>query len=172
MATATHGPVMQRLTAYLQHHPQMLYFSLGKLLANPLASLMTIAVIGISIALPTAAYVLLSNAQTASSDWDANARVSLYLNDLSDADAQALLAQVQAQPGIANAAYLSPDQALAEFRDLSGFGDALDALEHNPLPGVIVVEPQSELSAARLQALAATLSELAGVDIAQLDVEW
>lgn len=163
---------MRRLASYLQHHSQMLYFSLAKLLVNPLASLMTIAVIGISIALPTAAYVLLANAQSASSDWDANARVSLYLNDLSTADADNLLAKVRAQPGIADASYLSPDQALAEFRDISGFGDALDALEDNPLPGVIVVEPQPELSATRLQELAATLSDLAGVDIAQLDVEW
>jgi cell division transport system permease protein len=163
---------MQQLQAYLQHHPQMLYFSLAKLLANPLASLMTIAVIGISIALPTASYVLLANAQTAISDWDANARISLYLNELSGADTDALLEQVQAQPGIASVAYLSPDSALAEFREISGFGDALDALEENPLPGVIVVEPQAGLSAERLQTLADSLSALTGVDLAQLDVEW
>ncbi len=150
----------------------MLYFSLAKLLANPLASLMTIAVIGISIALPTAAYVLLVNAQSASSDWDASARVSLYLDELSAADANALLAEVRAQAGIADATYLSPAQALAEFRDISGFGDALDALQDNPLPGVIVVEPRPELSADQLQALAGALSDLSGVDIAQLDVEW
>lgn len=172
MATVIRGPVMQRLKGYLQHHPQMLYFSLAKLLANPLASLMTIAVIGISIALPTASYVLLTNAQTASGDWDANARVSLYLNDLPEAATDDLLEQVRTQPGIADVAYLSPDEALAEFRDISGFGDALDALEDNPLPGVVVVEPEAGLSAQRVQELADSLSALPGVELAQLDVQW
>lgn len=169
---AARGRTTQRLQAYLQHHPQMLYFSLAKLLATPLASLMTIAVIGISIALPTASYVLLANAQAASSDWDANARVSLYLDELPRQNADALLAEVRAQPGVAAVTYLSPEQALAEFREISGFGDALDALQDNPLPGVMVVEPDTGLPAQRLQALADSLAALDGVDIAQLDVEW
>lgn len=163
---------MRRVTAYLQHHRQMLYFSLVKLLASPLASLMTIAVIGISIALPTAAYVLLVNAQSASSDWDANARISLYLSDVAGVDAERLGREVRAQPGVAGVTYLSPEQALAEFREMSGFGDALDALEDNPLPGVIVVEPAPDLTAAELQSMAGSFSALSGVDLAQLDVEW
>ena len=68
--------------------------------------------------------------------------------------------------------HAGPEQALAEFKDLSGFGDALDALEDNPLPGVIVVEPEADLTSQQLQVMAETFGALTGVDLAQLDVEW
>ena len=36
----------------------------------------------------------------------------------------------------------TPEQGLAEFRQLAGFGDALDVLQDNPLPSVLVVTPR------------------------------
>ncbi len=165
-------PARGTLKVHLAQHPRMLVFSLAKLAANPLASLMTVAVIGISIALPTAAYVLLQNARAASSGWDANARISLYLDAVGPKRAAELDAEARRQPGVASVVYLDPDAALAEFRSLSDFGDALDALGENPLPGVLVVQPEPDLQPADVQALAEALQALEGVDLAQLDVEW
>ena len=42
---------------------------------------------------------------------------------------------------IAQTEYISPDQALAEFKLLSGFGEIVDSLEENPLPAIILVTP-------------------------------
>ncbi|MDH3637770.1 MAG: hypothetical protein OES09_04825, partial [Gammaproteobacteria bacterium] len=64
-------------------------------------------------------------------------------------------------------------QALAEFKQQSGFGTALDALADNPLPHTIAVVPTADLrSTDTLRHLVAELEALPQVDDAQLDVEW
>jgi cell division protein FtsX len=42
-------------------------------------------------------------------------------------------------PGVADAEYVSRDQALEEFQQQSGLGEALRELPENPLPGVVLV---------------------------------
>jgi len=63
--------------------------------------------------------------------------------------------------------------ALEEFRDGSGFGDALSALEDNPLPHALVVTPSEEFrDPGQVEALTAELGGLDKVDLVQLDTEW
>jgi cell division transport system permease protein len=63
---------------------------------------------------------------------------------------------------------------LAEFRSLAGFEDALSALDGNPLPAVVVIEPApgTPRSASALESLARTLDDIEGVDRIQVDLEW
>jgi cell division transport system permease protein len=68
---------------------------------------------------------------------------------------------------------ISAEQAMAEFRASSGFGGALDKLERNPLPPVLVVTPAANARAPQqAAALLAELEALPEVDLAQLDMEW
>ena len=166
--------VNSRFKAYLLDHPRVLLFSLGKLYRAPLASLMTIAVLAIALALPTALYLLLLNAQVVSSGWDGNPRISLYLHAKTDNQtAQKLARTLKARDEIREVVYLSPEQALNEFRDLSGFGEVLDALDENPLPPVLVLEPRDEqIHAGLLVKLAAEFETLPEVEQAQLDIQW
>ncbi|MGQ0586568.1 MAG: cell division protein FtsX, partial [Gammaproteobacteria bacterium] len=63
--------------------------------------------------------------------------------------------------------------SLAEFRELSGFGEALDLLSDiNPLPAVIVVTPQRDLPQPRMQGLMDALAALPEVEVAKLDQKW
>jgi cell division transport system permease protein len=64
-------------------------------------------------------------------------------------------------------------EALAEFRRLSGFGEALDLLGENPLPVVLLLQPSQRASTPEgAAALADRLGKLPEVDMAQLDLEW
>ena len=68
---------------------------------------------------------------------------------------------------------ISREAALVEFKRLSGFGDALNALDRNPLPVVLVVHPAAKhRHPDQLQALLNQLGRHNEVDIAQLDLEW
>jgi cell division transport system permease protein len=68
---------------------------------------------------------------------------------------------------------ITQESALAEFRDYSGFGSALNALESNPLPAVIQVLPQNTLEGAEvIQRLISELERLEEVDIVQMDMQW
>ena len=162
------------LTAYFVSHMQALLHSLGRLMNTPLASLMTVGVIGITLALPAGMYVLLQEFQGVSAGWQNTARISLFLSqDITGATVNGLLSRLQAMPEVATVARITPEEALAEFRQSTGFGDALKALEENPLPTVLVVQPKMDFRKPLLvQTLLHRVRDLPGVALAQLDMEW
>jgi len=166
--------IATRFQAYWINHLQTLFASLGRLWRTPLASLMTAAVIGIALALPAGLHVVLDNAQRLSANWDGSARISVFLkNKVSDAQARRLAQKIQGHNDVAESEYISREQALDEFRSLSGFGDALKALKENPLPAVLVIRPSLAASdPARVEALVNDLQKLPEVDFAQLDMQW
>ncbi len=161
------------VSAWLDQHRAACAMSLRKLLTSPLATLLTAAVIGIALALPTAFFALLHNAQSLGSDWDGAARISLYLGDaVAEAEGAALADQLAARSDIASTRHIGRDAALAEFRELSGFGEVLDSLGENPLPGVVVVHPLATAAPDAVAALAEELGALKTVDDALVDLQW
>lgn len=159
---------------WLVRHAQVSLNSLGRLYRSPFASLMTAAVIGIALALPSGLYLLTGNLQRLSTQWDGNANLSLFLrHSVSAGEAQALRERLAAWPEIDSLRLITPEQALEEFRDLSGFGEALDALDENPLPAVLAVKPTADhADAEAAAALLEKLNALPEVDLAQLDLQW
>jgi len=159
---------------WIVRHVQVALNSLGRLYRSPSSSLMTTAVIAIALALPTGLYLLTGNLQRLSTQWDGNTNLSLFLHhSVSLQQAGALQKKLAQMPEIESLQLITPEQALAEFRALSGFGDVLDVLDENPLPAVIAVKPDKEHSDA--DAAAALLEKLRGlpeVELAQLDLQW
>ncbi|HET7174383.1 MAG TPA: permease-like cell division protein FtsX [Gammaproteobacteria bacterium] len=161
-----------RLGAWLKDHLRVSVTSLGRLYRNAGTSLMTAAVIGISLSLPAAMQVLIGNVQTLSGSWQGAARISLYLKtSVSDTDARALADKLRGTPGVADVQYISATQALAEFKQLSGFGDAMAVLDKNPLPAVLVIHP-ADGSPEGSADLEHSLASLPGVDQVRLDLQW
>jgi cell division transport system permease protein len=159
---------------YLLRHAQTMIYALGQLSIRPFSTLMTVAVIGIALAMPAGLHVLLKNVQTVLAGWDSAAQVSLFLKkNTKERSALNLADRLRQRPGIAAVDYISAEQAMAEFRKLSGFGDALKALDENPLPPVLVVHPEvKQQSPAQLQTLVEELRKNVDVDLAQLDMQW
>ena len=148
------------------------FSSLGQIVRTPLPSLMTAAVIGIALALPTGLFLLLENAQHISRDWGGAAQISLFLKqDISEAQVHRLAEQLHQRTDIYNVRVITPAEALEEYRTLSGFGEALTALETNPLPAVLVIQPTTT-EASFSQQLLESLERLPEVDIAQFDMLW
>lgn len=160
--------------AYLLAHLQALIFSLGRISRSPLSSMMTIAVIAIALAMPGGLQLLLKNFQSVSAGWDNAAQVSLFLQqNVSPVEIKKLDKQLRAMVEVNSVTIISPAQALAEFRRLSDLGDALKALNENPFPTVVLVQPTQAYSApAAVEALLLRLGSLQVVEIAQLDMEW
>src|SRR5580704_17781095 len=89
------------LKAWARDHARVAVTSLGRLYRNPGTSLMTAAVIGISLSLPAAMQVLIGNALVLSGSWEGAARISLYLmTNVSDADGHALADKVRGMDGV------------------------------------------------------------------------
>jgi cell division transport system permease protein len=162
------------LRNYLLRHLQVFFASLGQLARRPVSTLMTAAVLGIALALPAGLHLLLQNVQQVTSGWEGATRISLFLkHEVSSDRAHALARELTGRSEVRSVRYISPAQALEEFRELSGFGDALDALESNPLPAVLVVRPQLQLDGPeQVAGLVQRLRQLPEVDMAQLDMQW
>jgi cell division transport system permease protein len=75
-------------------------------------------------------------------------------------------------PAIGDVGHIAPDQALRGLQQDAGLGDALGALDENPLPHVLVVSPRLDLANDQLHGLVRELESLSGVELAQLDLEW
>ncbi|UCE89787.1 MAG: cell division protein, partial [Pseudomonadota bacterium] len=132
------GPA-NSLQVYLARHAQVFFYSLGRLVKTPFATFMTAAVIGIALALPSGLHVILNNVQQLSDGWGGATQISVFLRNGTKQDtARGLVTKLSRMPEIDEVHYISPDAALEEFKRFSGFGDALKALDENPLPGVVV----------------------------------
>lgn len=164
-----------RVDAWAVRHLQTFFYSLGQLAHTPLSTLMTAAVVGISLSLPAGLYVLIGNVQRVSQGWGGTVQVSLFLKPaVSDAAARALAGRLQARPGVARVRVITHAEALAEYRRLSGFGNVLDLFkDENPLPAVLVVQPDRMHSTPdTVAALVAQLRRLPEVDLARFDLAW
>ncbi len=158
--------------AWLESHRASLVDSVGRLVKQPIGSFFTCLVMAVALSLPMGLALLLDNVERLGGSWQRAAQISLYLQLETDAAAgQALREQILQMPDVADAEWISREQALEEFQQLSGLGEALRELPDNPLPGVVVVTP-NEVDKAKLEALRQRLAELPGVEQAQLDLLW
>lgn len=157
---------------YLELHLQNFVGAIGRLTRQPLASLLTVLVIAIAIALPAGLRVLVSNASLLSGTWADAADFSVYLKlDIGDARAAELAAEIERREDVRNVELIDRKAALASFRTESGLGAVLDALEENPLPNTLVVSPASGIDA-DVETLARELGALPEADVVQLDTAW
>jgi cell division transport system permease protein len=162
------------MNQWLERHFQTMVGSLGRLWQQPFATLLTIVVIGIALALPACLHVLVQNVRSASGGWSSALDISVYMKpDASLEQAQRAAERIRQRRDVDAVTLIEADAALAEFRRNSGFGAALDALKDNPLPHALVVRPDAEFrEAGRVQTLSEELRKIEGVEIVQLDTEW
>jgi cell division transport system permease protein len=162
------------LGAYFSRHAQVLVGSLGRIAQQPLAAFMTMAVIGVALALPLLLAVFLQNARAAAGNLTDAFDLSVYLDKKADtARAQALAKQLRLRGDVAAVRIITADQALTDFREASGFGKALDALKDNPLPDTLVVTPTLDAGTPQgTESLKAAIGAMPDVQIVQLDTEW
>lgn len=158
---------------YLLRHVQVMLSSLGELWRQPVATTMTLLVIGIALLLPAGLYVILKNVEQVSGEWQHANRISLFLqNEMPDRRGEQLAEQLLTWPDITEASFQSAQQSLNEFREISGLQSLLDTLPNNPLPAVIIIEPEENQPQEATEALLERLAALPEVDLAQLDMQW
>lgn len=157
-----------RFGIWLSLHLYGLVSSLGRIAARPWATVLTIGVMAVALALPLALWLTLDNLERFSGSVRESREIGLFLKpQIALPAAQALAGQLRQRPDVAAVAVRSPDDGLAEFREMSDLAPALDLLEHNPLPSVLVVDPVDDG-----EALAAALAGLDEVEIVQHDALW
>ncbi|MEI6706170.1 MAG: permease-like cell division protein FtsX [Methylococcales bacterium] len=168
------GNFIDKLQAYRDHHAHALFSSLGRLVATPFTSIMTITVLALSIALASGFYIMVINVQQLTENLETSNQISLFLKDsVSNEDAVKLAGDIRKNSSVQLVKVISKEQALEEFKTYSGFGAAITVLEKNPLPIVIQVLPKNALKDKKeLESLFKTFEQFNEVDYAQVDMQW
>jgi len=162
------GGFFKRLRAWREQHAYSLVSSLGRFFRRPFATGLTVGVMAIAIALPLGMGLALQNVARFSGAVQASREVTAFMRiDATPEQVERLATELRARPDVAAVAIKTPEQGLAEFRAMSGLADALDVLDHNPLPAVLTVAPRDEGDA-----IAAALQQRGEVEHVQHDAVW
>ena len=160
------------LKRYVTAHATNCVAALRRLLRQPVGSFMTAMVIALALALPAGMRVIVNNADLLSESWQGAADFTVYLEmDVTDERARALADEVRKRDDVESVTLVDRTTAFEEFRARSGFGEALDALEENPLPHALVVRPAGG-AAADVEKLARALDGRPETALVQLDTQW
>lgn len=172
-AATTRAAPRSRVTAWRHQHAWCMRDSWRRLLTHPLGTGLTVAVMGLAVALPLAFYLLLVNVQQLATTLGEAQSVNVFLRPGVAADGAAgVAATVRARADVAAVTLRTPQQGLAELASLRGFGAAIDALPDNPLPYVLLVEPRAGSGRVAVAALVGALRALPQVDLVQDNGRW
>lgn len=159
------------MTPFLTQHYAALRDALRRLVASPLTTLLSLMVIGIALALPSAGWVVLDNLRNITGSASGVQQVSVFMNlDASKKDIGEIESRLrEANPG--HWRFISRDEALKRLQASEGMAEIIASLPRNPLPDAFVVEP-ANTQAEALEQLARTFSGWPKVAHVQLDSAW
>ena len=156
------------LKAWLDHHAYSLVSALGRFGRRPGSTLLTVGVMAVALALPLGLWLVLDNIGRFAGSAQQSRQLAVFLEvDIDAARATAMAGELRAREDVAAVELRTPDQGLAELREQGGFDIAIDALDGNPLPSVLLVTPAGDGAL-----LADTLRDAPGVETVQHDAEW
>ena len=161
------------LSIWLARHVGTSIASLGRLVQHPFSSFMIVLVIAVTLALPAAINLIVKNARSISGGWDNALDFAVFLKqELSESEAEGLGRLIQQRADVDSVEFISSEQALNEFKEQSGFGQALDQLPDNPLPHTLVVRPSPGNTGPSMILLQEELENLPETEYVQVDTEW
>lgn len=165
--------VQKWLYFWLQNLRQIIT-SIGEIWRTPVASAMTIAVMGLSLTLPVTLHIVVKNIQSINLEWENASEITLFLNEgLTEQQISSAIRRIRTYDEVDELRYISKDDALAEFKNASGFGAALNYLDTNPLPASFVITPSKFYrSAESAKGLVNKLEREREVDFGQIDIDW
>lgn len=156
------------LGIWLDQHLYSFVASLGRIVRKPWATLLTIGVMAVAFALPLGLWLVLSNVEHFAGSVQQSREVDLFLKpEIDVARARALAEELRGRADVAAVELRTPEEGLAEFRERSGLGGALEALDSNPLPSLLIITPRGEDAQ-----LITSLQRLPETDLLQHDAVW
>lgn len=158
------------LRAWARRHAFSLLSSLGSLTRQPIASSMTVIVLGVALTLPAALHVTLQNVERATQGWERLDTLSVFLDlDVGEAGAMRLATRLSNSAEVAAVDPISPGAGLAELSGQLDLAELEEAMPANPLPWVLEVSPMANTDLVRL---IDRIEKEAGVDLVRVDLQW
>ncbi len=164
------------IVSSLGHHKEAMQYSLLRLWHSPLSTWITLAAIAIALSLPASLHLFLKNLKSLTDDKRQVPTISLFIKqNISEQQARDRGELLQEMDEIDKVVMIPRDEALADFRKIYNFDEALETLGKNPLPHVLVITPHIKLLGdpeMDMKKLAKKLESYSEVDLVQMDIEW
>jgi len=146
--------------------------ALRRLGSQPVASVLSILVLGLAIALPVVAAVILKSVAATTAGLDTEPHVNVYLAlDAGPDDAKRVERALRAEPAVSGVRFIPRAEALAQLQASTHLAELLASLERNPLPDAFSVRLRTA-DAARVAGMKAAWGRLPKVDQVVADLEW
>ncbi len=159
------------MRAWLYQHRKAVAHAIGRLLAQPLGTVLSALVVGIALALPAGGFVLVDNVASLARGVTGSPEISVYLSlDASADDVKRIETKLRESKDLTGFQFVSRDTALAQLA-ANGLSDVLDGLKDNPLPHAFIITPASD-EPALFESLKARFSAWPKVEHVQLDAAW
>ncbi|MDP6617571.1 MAG: permease-like cell division protein FtsX [Gammaproteobacteria bacterium] len=147
--------------------------TLRELGSQPVATGLTVTVVGIALALPASLNILVQSGRNLAGGWESVRDFSVYMEPGTELDrARSLADELKTMAAIESVSVTAADTALEDFRESSGLGEVLDSLGSNPLPHTLVVRPVDTAGADELLDIKSQISEQDDVDMVKIDTAW
>jgi cell division transport system permease protein len=159
------------MRGWLYLHWRAFLHAARRLGRQPVGTLLSALVMGISLALPAGGYILLDNVATLARGVSGTPEISLFLDMEAGAAEVAVIEQnLRAESELASFRFVPRAEALHQL-ERSGLGDVLGGLAANPLPDAFVVTLRDE-DPEMFETLSARMRSWPRVDHVQLDSGW
>ena len=133
------------MRSYIARHFQVMISTLGDMARSPANTINTTLIVAISLLLPLFLYVVVKSSEGLSESWQGRPQISVFLQaNVTTNEAQLIFQEVQLHPSIELAEFVTPKQALEEFRLLSrnsSLDEELAFIGENPLSLIHISEP-------------------------------
>lgn len=141
---------------------------------HPMASLLTIVALAITLSLPTLFYVIADNLQAVSHRWQSNGHMMVYLEPgLSESATQSTVGAIQALDNVAESQVIPAEKGMELLQKQPGMANLMDYLPSNPLPTAIRVIPTKQIhNSLALKQLKSQIMLLKQVDQVKMDQGW
>lgn len=169
------------MKSWLLQHGKALHWALQRLMATPLNTLLSWLAIGILLAMPASAQMLLGNlgqwlsGQTQGAGPGAGStapRISLFVKLDADPGTVAILARrLNDHPEIRQTRFIPREDTYTRMQADPKLRDVLAALPGNPYPDTFIITPKDETPQA-VERLRDDLARDANIEQAQLDTAW
>jgi len=148
--------------------------SFAQLRSRKISSMATLLVFGVTLALPALILFTAGSLAALGNKSVGEESITAYLTmQTPDLDGAELANRLQSRAGIKQARYVSRTEALAIFNEQSDLGEAVDLLGQNPLPGAIILYPDTNaLSESAIGQLADKVRSMDAVESVQFDLLW
>ncbi len=159
---------------WAEHHLESLTTSFNRYRSNPISYGFTVAMIAIALSIPMGIYIFFSSAQQLTQQWDGDKQITIFLNDdITLSQAQSLAKELKNTANVLDTRVLDKQQALTDFKQQMGLNSLSSDLPDNPLPHLIIIDPQLALSDINsLKELEAELNNTPQVQLVQFDLIW